>query len=135
MYSLTTLRKRAYKAGYRIEKGFQHYMYNDAVCRDCNGDGYIGYNVWDLSNNQLVWESGCYDGNYDHLCVLEDVEELSIDTNYMWYALKDGEEYELAYCDKYKQVGLDVFECVTYREALKRDGEYKEPYIIASTEY
>ena len=39
MYSLTTLRKRAYKAGYRIEKGFQHYMYNDAVCRDCNGDG------------------------------------------------------------------------------------------------
>lgn len=31
MYSLTTLRKRAYKAGYRIEKGFQHYMYNDAV--------------------------------------------------------------------------------------------------------
>ena len=54
MYSLTTLRKRAYKAGYRIEKEFQHYMYNDAVCRDCNGDGYTGYNVWDLSNNQLV---------------------------------------------------------------------------------
>lgn len=75
MYSLTTLRKRAYKAGYRIEKGFQHYMYNDAVCRDCNGDGYTGYNVWDLSNNQLVWESGCYNGNYDHLCTLEDVEE------------------------------------------------------------
>lgn len=28
-----------------------------------------------LSNNQLVWESGCYNGNYDHLCTLEDVEE------------------------------------------------------------
>lgn len=56
MYSLTTLRKRAYEAGYRIDKGFQHYMYNDAVCRDCNGDAYTGYNVWDLSNNQLVWE-------------------------------------------------------------------------------
>ena len=76
------------------------------------------------------WYSKEYDNNE-----LEDVEELSIDTNYMWYALKDGEEYELAYCDKYKQVGLDVFECVTYREALKRDGEYKGPYIIASTEY
>jgi hypothetical protein len=49
MYSLTTLRKRAYEAGYRIEKGFQHYMYNGAVCRDCNGDAYTGYNVWDLS--------------------------------------------------------------------------------------
>lgn len=45
MYSLTTLRKRAYEAGYRIEKGFQHYMYNNAVCRDCNGDAYTGYNV------------------------------------------------------------------------------------------
>ena len=75
MYSLTTLRKRAYEAGYRIEKGFQHYMYNDAVCRYCNGDAYTGYNVWDLSNNQLVWGSGCYDRNYDHLCTLEDVEE------------------------------------------------------------
>lgn len=31
--------------------------------------------IWDLSNNQLVWESGCYNGNYDHLCTLEDVEE------------------------------------------------------------
>lgn len=30
MYRLTTLRKRAYEAGYRIDKGFQHYMYNDA---------------------------------------------------------------------------------------------------------
>ena len=66
---------------------------------------------------------------------LEDVEELNIDTNYMWYALKDGEEYELAYCDKYKQVGLEVFEKVTYREALRRDGKYIEPYIIASSEY
>ena len=74
MYSLTTLRKRAYKAGYRVEKGFQHYN-NGAVCRDCNGDGYTGYNVWNLSNNQLEWESGCYDSNYDHLCTLEDVEE------------------------------------------------------------
>lgn len=75
MYSLTTLRKRAYEAGYRIEKGFQHYMYNNAVCRDCNGDAYTRYNVWDLSTNMCVWESGCYDSNYDHLCTLEDVEE------------------------------------------------------------
>ncbi len=50
-------------------------MYNGAVCRDCNGVAYTGYNVWDLSNNQLYGEVGCYDGNYDHLCTLEDVEE------------------------------------------------------------
>lgn len=64
MYSLTTLRKRAYEAGYRIDKGFQHYN-NGAVCRDCNGSA-TGYQVY---------ESGCFDGNRDHLATLEDVEE------------------------------------------------------------
>lgn len=74
-YSLSTIRKKAYAAGYRVERGFQHYMRNNAVCRDCDGDAYTGYNVWDLSTNILVWESGCYDSNYDHLATLEDVDE------------------------------------------------------------
>lgn len=39
-YSLSTIRKKAYAAGYRVEKGFQHYN-NGAVCRDCNGDARI----------------------------------------------------------------------------------------------
>lgn len=73
-YSLSTIRKKAYAAGYRVEKGFQHYN-NGAVCRDCNGDAYTGYNVWDLSSGYLVWRSGCFDNNYDHLATLEDVEE------------------------------------------------------------
>lgn len=76
MYSLTTLRRRAYEAGYRIEKGFQHYLLRGyPVCRDCNGEAYTGYDVRDLATGQLVYESGCYDSNYDHLCTLEDVEE------------------------------------------------------------
>lgn len=74
MYSLTTLRKRAYEAGYRIDNGFQHYN-NGAVCRDCNGSAYTGYNVWNLSTGYQVYESGCFDGNRDHLATLEDVEE------------------------------------------------------------
>lgn len=74
-YSLSTIRKKAYAAGYRVEKEFQHYMYNDAVCRDCNDNAYTGYNVWDLSSGYLVSRSGCFDNNYDHLATLEDVEE------------------------------------------------------------
>lgn len=30
-YSLATIRKKAFNAGYRVEKGFQHYHYNNAV--------------------------------------------------------------------------------------------------------
>lgn len=75
-YTLATIRKKAYAAGYRVEKGFRHYLLeNYPVCRDCNGDAYTGYNVWDLATGQLVYESGCHDSNYDHLCTLEDVED------------------------------------------------------------
>lgn len=73
-YSLATIRKKALNAGYRVEKGFRHYHYNHSVYTNWNGERFTGYNVWDLSTNGLVWESGCYDNNYDHLCTLEDVE-------------------------------------------------------------
>ena len=56
-----------------MSKGFQHYLYNGAVVRDCNGAAYTGYIVEDLSTGFFVW--GCYDANYDHLWTLEDVEE------------------------------------------------------------
>ena len=35
-YSLRTIRNKAYEAGYKVSKGFQHYLYNGAVVRDCN---------------------------------------------------------------------------------------------------
>lgn len=71
-YSLKTIRNKAYEAGYRVSKGFQHYLYNGTVVRDCNGTAYTGY-IEDLSTGFLVW--GCYDANYTHLWTLEDVED------------------------------------------------------------
>lgn len=72
-YSLATIRKKAINAGYRVDKGFQHYHYNGSVRTNWNGERFTGFNVWDLSTNTLVWD--CYDSNYDHLWTLEDVED------------------------------------------------------------
>ena len=71
-YSLNTIRKKALKAGYRVEKGFQHYHYNNSIHTNWNGERFTGFNVWDLSTNSLVWD--CYDSNYDHLWTLDDVD-------------------------------------------------------------
>ena len=83
------------------------------------------------------WYSKEYDNNE-----LDDVKELNIEIDWMWYEIKDMDEKakifinnDLSYSDKYKQVGFYIFEKVTLKEALERDGEYKEPYIIASTEF
>ena len=73
-YSLTTIRKKALNAGYRVEKGFQHYHYNNAIFTNWNGERFTGFNVWNVSENRLEWDSGCYDAHYDHLCTLEEVE-------------------------------------------------------------
>lgn len=40
-YSLGTIRRKAYKVGYRVSKGFQRY-YSGGICRDCNGVPYTG---------------------------------------------------------------------------------------------
>ena len=45
-YSLATIRKKALNAGYRIEKGFQHYHYNNAVFTNWNGERFTGFNVF-----------------------------------------------------------------------------------------
>ena len=72
-YSIQTIRKKAYEVGYKVSKGFQHYMFGGAVVRDCNRAAYTGYIVEDMTTGLLVW--GCYDANYDHLWTIEDVEE------------------------------------------------------------
>lgn len=72
-YSYETIRKKAREAGFKVNKGFQHYWRNGAVIRDYNGAAYTGYIVENLSTGMLVW--GCYDEHYDHLWTLEDVEE------------------------------------------------------------
>ena len=72
-YSEGTIRKKALNAGYKVEKGFQHYRYNDSVLTDCDGKRLTGYNVVDLCNGWPV--HGSCDDNFDHLLSLEDVEE------------------------------------------------------------
>jgi hypothetical protein len=70
-YSERTIRRKALEAGFKVEKGFQHYN-NGAVVRDCNGEAYTGYMVFDYSKNTYVWDS--YNQYYDHVWTLEDVE-------------------------------------------------------------
>lgn len=74
-YSERTIYKKALNAGYRVEKGFQHYLYNNAIFTNWNGERFTGFNVWNVSENRLEWGSGCYDAHYDHLCTLEEVED------------------------------------------------------------
>jgi hypothetical protein len=71
MYSISTLRRRAYEIGYQVKKGFQHYgMY---VYHDQYGDRYPGYMVIDLQTGFPVW--GSYDSNFDFLWSIEDVDD------------------------------------------------------------
>ena len=72
LYKEKKARKKAYEAGYKVSKGFQHYN-NGAVCRDCNGEAYTGYMVLDLTTNTYVWD--CYNEHFDNLWTLEDVED------------------------------------------------------------
>lgn len=73
MYSISILRQKAKKAGYSIEKGFQHYTVSGGIFTNMWGERFTGYMVKDLATNEYVW--GSYDACYTHLWQLEDVEE------------------------------------------------------------
>lgn len=73
MYSLQTLRKKAYKVNHRIEKGYQRFHRNNAVYINVTGEKFDGYNMRNLETGLLVWD--CYNNKYDHTWQLEDVEE------------------------------------------------------------
>ncbi len=64
-YTLATIRKRAFDVGYRVEKGFQHYLYKGAVVTDYRGNRYRGYRVKNLSNG--LYERGSYNNLFDYL--------------------------------------------------------------------
>ena len=86
---------------------------------------------------------------------LEDIKELDIDKEGMWWqtdAEEDlerlGEHDELVNYETVRgrrirkpkpgnlmRSGGEVFIFISYREAIQRNGEYKEPYMIASTEW
>ena len=68
------VRRIAKEAGYRVEKGFQHYisLKGCPVITNVYGERLTGYNVYD-DQGCLVWD--CYDANTDHRWTLEDVTD------------------------------------------------------------
>lgn len=73
-YSLSTIKRKACIAGFKVEKGFRHYMYGDCpVWTDMHGNRTSGYSIFDLSRNQYTPES--YDNLFDNILSLEDVEK------------------------------------------------------------
>ncbi len=73
-YTENTLRRKARKAGYRIHKGFQHYLGDKSypVWTNCYGEREVGYAVIDESTGFMVWD--CYNEIVDHIWNLDDVE-------------------------------------------------------------
>ena len=70
MYALPTLRRKAHKIGYHIDKGFIHFQGN--VYHNQDGERFTGYMVLNLQNGFYEWDG--FDSNFDHLWSLEDVE-------------------------------------------------------------
>ncbi len=68
-YSLSTIRQKAYKINFQVEKGFIHYR--DVVDHDYSGNRHTGFMVKDLETGFYV--KGCYDENFDHLWEIDDV--------------------------------------------------------------
>jgi len=71
-YTEDTLRNRAKKIGFQIEKGFQHDENGDTVCREYQGR-VSGYQVKNLEDGSYVWGS-MIEGGADHLWTLDEVE-------------------------------------------------------------
>lgn len=64
--------KKAAEVGYKVSKGFRHYLYNGSVVSDESGNRKTGYEVTDMSTGLCVW--GSYNETFDHLWSLKDVE-------------------------------------------------------------
>lgn len=70
MYSEKTLRKRAYRIGYQVEKGYSRNLWE--LYRDKSGRAVKGYHIKSLYTGDVV--IGMYQKEYDHSASLEDVE-------------------------------------------------------------
>ena len=64
--------KLAKELGYTVRKGFMHYIYNNSVFKDENGNRISGYIVEDDDTGFAVW--GSYNECFDFLWTLQDVE-------------------------------------------------------------
>lgn len=81
-YSISTLRRKASKAGYTFCKGYQRYHCNPewGFCRDADGNKIVGYMLFNDSTGLYVWPS--YNNLWDYSMSLEEIvslmEELEI---------------------------------------------------------
>lgn len=66
------VRRKAYAAGYQVCKGFTHWLQWNTVYINTAGERFTGYEVWDLSLNQVVLG---VDNNFDYSATLEEVEQ------------------------------------------------------------
>lgn len=73
VYSEGTLRKRAYKIGFKIEKGFHHDEDGNLVTREYYGR-VTGYQVKDLNDGSYVSDSNI-EGGSDYCWNLDMVED------------------------------------------------------------
>lgn len=71
MYTLSTIRNKAFTINYRVTKGFTHFQ--DTIFYDRNGERSSGYMVEDLSNGFYL--PGCYNESFDYLWDVDDVVE------------------------------------------------------------
>ena len=83
MYSEATLRKRAYKIGYKICKGFVHF--GREVYHDEYGRHFTGFMILDQRYGNPL--PGCIKGDYDFQLSLEDIEDF-LETKYEELGLK-----------------------------------------------
>lgn len=71
---------------------------------------------------------------------VEDVEEINPEVVTTWVEIEDEDEKDrvfhagLCATDDYWQIGYHIQKRITLLEALKLNGAYTEPYVIASTE-
>lgn len=74
-YSVSTLNKKANKAGYSLQKGYQRYLHTAWGCvRDESGMRIRGYQIFDYLTGCLVW--GTYNDLYDHVLDFDDALDL-----------------------------------------------------------
>lgn len=72
-YSISTLRRKATKAGYTLSKGYQRYHCNPdwGFCRDVDGNKIVGYMLYNDSTGFYEWPS--YTNLWDYNLSLEDL--------------------------------------------------------------
>lgn len=71
MYSISTIRRKAYAIGYQVTKGCLHFQ--DFVYHDSYGNRFSGYMVMDLKTGFYEW--GSYNENFSFRWNLDDVVE------------------------------------------------------------